>query len=154
MLATLGTTVFSGILAASIALAFDGWRSDRTRRRSGRESLQEMQRVLAGLSASILSAGSIIDETPLEDLTWGDVAPARRAAYPYRDLLRPADRHLVSRSTIPYDIHSDLPYDNRQPYVNTWAMDLDAAIERAFASGPSRLRMRMKTLRQGDVADG
>lgn len=142
VLITLGTTVTSGVIAALIALGFDGWRSDRARRKEGRQALQEMQRVLGDLSASLLAADAVIDETPLEDLSWKDVALARRSAYPYRDLLSPTDRELVSRSTIPFDPHSDLPYDNRQPVVNTWAMDLDDAIERAFAGRSFRLRNR------------
>ena len=108
-LLTLGTTVASGVIAAVIALGFDGWRSDRLRRNDGRQALQEMQRVLADLSASLLAADSVIDETPLESLSWGDVALARRSAYPYRDLLSSRDRELVSRSTIPFDRYSDLP---------------------------------------------
>ena len=106
-----------------------------------------MQRVLADLSASLLAADSVIDETPLETLTWGDVALARRSAYAYRDLLASEDRELVSRSTIPFDQYSDLPYDTRQPVVNTWAMELDAAIERAFAPRWKRPLRRPTLLR-------
>ena len=144
-LITLGMTVASGLIAAVIALGFDGWRTDRARRKEGRAALQEMQRVLADLSASLLAADSVIDETPLEALSWGDVALARRSAYPYRDLLSPTDRELVSRSTIPYDRYSDLPYDARQPVVNTWAMEFDDAIERGFATRLKRLQMRLQT---------
>ena len=143
-LITLGTTVASGVIAALIALGFDGCRNDRARRKDGREALQEMQRVLADLSASLLAADSVIDETPLETLSWGDVALARRSAYPYRDLLSPKDRELISRSTIPYDEYSDLPYDTRQPVVNAWATELDEAIERAFATRLKRLQMRLR----------
>lgn len=142
-LLTLGTTVVSGLIAAMIALGFDGWRSDRARRKDGRQALQEMQRVLADLSASLLAADSVIDETPLETLSWGDVALARRSAYPYRDLLPPKARELVSRSTIPFDRYSDLPYDVRQPVVDAWATELDDAIEQAFASWTRRCRMRL-----------
>lgn len=133
----------SGVIAAVIALGFDGWRSDRARRRDGRVALQEMQRVLADLSASLLAADAVIEETPLEALTWGDVAVARRSAYPYRDLLLPAHRELVSRSTIPYDLYSNLPYDTRQPVVNTWAIELDDAIERAFETRLKRIQSRL-----------
>lgn len=150
-LVTLGTTLASGVIAALIALGFDGWRSDRTRRREGREGLQEMQRVLADLSGAMLARDGVIDVTPLEDLDWADVAAARRGAYPYRDLLAPKDRELVSRNLIPYDITSQLPYDQRQVVVNQWAMDLDAAIQRAFA-GPLR-RLQLRRLHGGNAAE-
>jgi hypothetical protein len=144
ILATLATSLASGVIAAVIALGFDGWRNDRARRVEGRQALQELQRVLGDLSASLLAADSVIDETPLETLTWGDVALARRSAYPYRDLLLPQDREYVSRSTIPYDPYSELPWDNRQLFVNAWAMELDSAIERAFAPPLARFRARFQ----------
>ena len=143
-LGSVGMTIVSGVVAALIALGFDGWRSDRARRKEGRHALQEMQRVLADLSAVLLALDGVIDETPLETLSWGDVALARRSAYPYRDLLAPSDRELVAKSTIPYEAHSDLPYDNRQLVVNDWAMELDDAIERAFAGRLKRLQLRLQ----------
>lgn len=141
-LVTLGTTLASGVIAALIALGFDGWRGDRTRRREGRESLQEMQRVLSDLSGAMLARDGVIDVTPLENLDWADVAAARRGAYPYRDLLSPEDRELVSRNLIPYDVTTNRHYDQRQVVVNEWAMDLDAAIQRAFASPVRRRQLR------------
>ena len=100
--------------------------------------------MLADLSASMLAKDGVIDVTPLEDLDWSDVATARRSAYRYRDLMLSEDRELVTRSYIPYDVTSQLPYDNRQPAVNTWAMDLDAAIGRAFAGPFQRLQLRLR----------
>lgn len=133
VLVTLVTTLVSGVLAAVIALGFDGWRNDQARRKDGRAALEELQRVLADMSESMLANDSIIEQTPLQDLTREDIALARRSAYPYRDLLFPEDQQFVSKSSIRFDAYSDLPYDNRQVDVNQWAMNLDAAIKRAFA---------------------
>lgn len=133
VIATLGTTLASGVIAAGIAITVDNWRGDRTRRRDGEVALREFQRVLGDMSGYLLMADSVLDETPLEKLDWSDLAQARRAAYPYRNLLHRDDRDLVKRSSVPYDANSDMYYDSRQPEVNEWAMDLDAAIDRAFA---------------------
>ena len=141
--ATLGTTLASGLIAAGIAITTDNWRGDRTRRRDGEIALREFQRVLGDMSGYLLMADSVIDETPLEKLDWPDLATARRAAYPYRNLLHQDDQALVTRSSVPYDAYSGYPYDSRQPEVNQWAMELDAAIDRAFAPRLLRLWTRM-----------
>lgn len=73
-----------------------------------------------------------LEETPLEEVTNFDVATARRAAYPYRDLLRTEDRKLVVRSSVPFDPYDDAPLDSRQAKFNQWALDLQEAIDRAF----------------------
>lgn len=143
VIATLGTTLLSGVVAAVIAITSDNWRGDRTRRREGEIALREFQRVLGDMSGYLLMADAVIDETPLEKLDWPDLAQARRAAYPYRNLLHQDDRELVARSSVPYDAHTDAPYDSRQPEVNRWAMELDAAIDRAFAPRLRRLWLRM-----------
>lgn len=149
--ATLGTTLASGLIAAGIAITTDNWRGDRTRRREGEIALREFQRVLGDMSGYLLMADSVIDETPLEELDWPDLANARRAAYPYRNLLHEDDRALVTRSSVPYDAHSDIPYDSRQPEVNQWAMELDAAIDRAFA--PLLRRLWIRTARRSKRED-
>lgn len=143
VIATPGATLASGIVAAGIAITSDNWRGDRTRRREGEIALREFQRVLGDMSGYLLMADSVIDETPLEKLDWTDLAQARRAAYPYRSLLHQDDRDLVTRSSVPYDAHSGIPYDSRQPEVNQWAMELDAAIDRAFAPRLRRLWIRI-----------
>ncbi len=142
VIATLGTTLASGLIAAGIAITTDNWRGDRTRRREGEIALREFQRVLGDMSGYLLMKDSVIEETPLEKLDWPDLAQARRAAYPYRNLLRDADRELVTRSSVPYDAYSGIPYDSRQPEVNQWAMDLESAIDRAFAPRLRRLWSR------------
>lgn len=142
-IATLGTTLASGLVAAGIAITTDNWRGDRTRRREGEIALREFQRVLADMSGYLLMSDSVIDETPLERLDWPDLAQARRAAYPYRNLLHQDDRELVTRSSVRYDAYSDIPYDSRQPEVNQWAMELDDAIDRAFAPRLRRLWIRL-----------
>lgn len=143
VLATLGTTLASGVIAAGIAITADNWRGDRTRRREGEVALREFQRVLADMSGYLLMADSVIEETPLEKLDWPDLAQARRAAYPYRNLLHPEDRVLVTRSSVPYDLSRERYYDSRQPEVNAWAMELDAAIDRAFSPRLRRLWIRV-----------
>lgn len=142
-IATLGATLASGLIAAGIAITTDNWRGDRTRRREGEIALREFQRFLSDMSGYLLMADSVVDETPLEKLDWQDLAQARRAAYPYRDLLHQDDRYLITRSSVPYEAHSDIPYDSRQPEVNRWAMELDAAIDRAFAPWLRRLWIRL-----------
>lgn len=139
VIATLGATLVSGVIAASIAITTDNWRGDRTRRREGEIALREFQRALGDMSGYLLMADSVIEETPLEKLDWPDLAQARRAAYPYRNLLHQDDRDLVTRSSVRYDTYSDIPYDSRQPVVDRWAMELDAAIDRAFAPRLRRL---------------
>ena len=143
VMATLGTTLASGLIAAALAINTDNWRGDRTRRREGEIALRDFQRVLGDMSGYLLMADSVIDETPLEKLEWSDLAEARRAAYPYRNLLHRDDQKLVTRSSVSYDTCSDIPYDSRQPEVNQWAMDLDAAIDRAFAPRIRRLWIRV-----------
>jgi hypothetical protein len=143
LIATLGATFASGVIAAGIAITADNWKGDRTRRRDGEIALREFQRVLGDMSGYLLMADSVIDETPLEKLDWPDLARARRDAYPYRNLLRSDDRELVMRNSVPYDAYGDWPYDSRQPEVNRWAMDLDAAIDRAFAPRLRRLWIRI-----------
>lgn len=142
VIATLGTTLASGVIAAGIAISADTWRGDRTRRREGELALRDFQRVLADMSGYLLMAGAVIDETPLEKLDWKDLALARRAAYPYRSLLHHKDRHLVTRSSVPFDAHGDWYYDSRQPEVDRWAANLDAAIDRAFAPRMRRFWVR------------
>ena len=151
VIATLGATLASGVIAAGIAITSDNWRGDRTRRREGEIALRDFQRVLADMSGYLLMADSVIDETPLEKLDWPDLAQARRAAYPYKNLLHQDDRDLVTRSSVPYDAYSDIPYDSRQPEVNRWAMELDAAIDRAFAPRLRRvwIRITRRSKRQG-----
>jgi hypothetical protein len=142
VVATLGVPLASGVIAAGIAIASENWRGNRTRRRDGEIALREFQRVLADMSGYLLMADSVIEETPLEKLDWQDLAQARRAAYPYKDLLHQEDRVLVTRSSVPYDVTRERFYDSRQPEVNTWAMDLDAAIDRAFEPRLRRLWAR------------
>jgi hypothetical protein len=103
------------------------------------------------MSGYLLMADSVIDETPLENLDWPDLAQARRAAYPYRNLLRQDDQDLVTRSSVPFDANNDIHYDSRQPEVNRWAVELDAAIDRAFAPRLRRLWLRInrRSKRQG-----
>ena len=140
---TMGATLASGVIAAGIAITSDNWRGDRTRRREGEIALREFQRVLGDMSGYLLMADSVIDETPLEKLDWPDLAQARRAAYPYRNLLHQHDQELLTRNSVPYDRYTEMPFDSRQPEVNTWAMDLDAAIDRAFAPWLRRLWIRI-----------
>lgn len=111
---TLGATLASGVIAAGIAITSGNWRGDRARRREGETALREFQRVLGDMSGYLLMADSVIDETPLEKLDWPDLAQARRAAYPYKNLLHQKDRELVTRYSVPYDAYSDIPYDSRQ----------------------------------------
>lgn len=151
-IATVSATLASGIVAAGIAITSDNWRGDRTRRRDGEIALQEFQRVLGDMSRYLLMADSVIDETPLEKLDWADLAQARRAAYPYRSLLHQDDRSLVTRSSVPYDAHGGMPYDSRQPEVNEWAMELDAAIDRAFAPRLRRVWVRITRRSNGQAS--
>ena len=144
LLATAVATLFSGVIASAITLGFDRWKTDHVRRRDGRAALEEMQRVLGDMSESMLAEDGILERTPLEALTPDDVAIARRSAYPYRDLLLPNDRQYVVKSSIHFDPHSDLPYDNRQIDVNEWAMNLHHAIDRAFAPRSWRALMRRR----------
>lgn len=130
--ATLITTLSSGLLAAGLALAADGWRVDRARRQVGRAALDEFQRVLADRSSYIVIRDASLDETPLEEVSHADLAAARRVAYPYRDLLEKADRGLVTRNSIPFDLDDRSFIDVRQPVIDQWAMDLEDAITRAF----------------------
>ncbi|MEQ6900820.1 hypothetical protein [Nocardioides sp. YIM 152588] len=150
VIATLGTTLASGVIAAAIAITADNWRGDRTRRREGEIALREFQRVLGDMSGYLLMADSVIDETPLEKLDWPDLAQARRAAYPYRNLLHHDDRRLVTRSSVPFDAHGNWHYDSRQPEVNTWAAELDAAIDRAFAPRLGRIWIRLVRRSNGE----
>lgn len=143
VIATLGTTLASGVVAAVIAITADNWRGDRTRRRDGETALREFQRVLGDMSGYLLTRDSVIEETPLEKLDWPDLAEARRAAYPYRNLLHRDDQRLVTRSSVPYDEHGNRHYDSRQPEVNTWAMELEAAINRTFAPRLRRIWIRI-----------
>lgn len=151
VIATLSATLASGVIAAGIAITSDNWRGDRTRRRDGETALRDFQRVLGDMSGYLLMADSIIEETPLEKLGWPDLAQARRTAYPYKNLLHQDDRGLVTRSSVPYDTYSNIPYDSRQPEVDRWAMELDAAIDRAFAPRLRRLWIGITRLsrRQG-----
>jgi hypothetical protein len=149
VISTIAATLPSGIIAALIAISADSWRNDRSRRRDGEIALQDFQRVLSDMSGYLLMRDSVIDETPLEQLDWEDLAQARRTAYPYRNLLHRDDQYLVARSSVPYDIYDDLPYDTRQPAVTQWAVDLASAIDRAFATKTQKVRRRFEKLRTG-----
>jgi hypothetical protein len=131
-LITLSTTLFSGVTGAALALAGDRWRTGRVRKQTGREALQDFQRVLADRSSFMVITEAGLDETPLEEVTNFDVATARRAAYAYRGLLRPADRELVERSSVPFERSERMHLDPRQESLNQWALDLQGAIDRAF----------------------
>lgn len=135
---TAATTLFSGGLGGLIALGLDNWRAGSARRRAGREALEEFQRVMADWSAFAVITIALDDEAPLENPSWHDLAAARRAAYPYRDLLRGKDRDLVERNSVSYDRCDEGPIDSRQPYINTWAIELQNAIDRAFKSSIRR----------------
>lgn len=141
-LVTVGTTLLSGVVAAGLALAADRWRSDRARRIAGREALQEFQRTLVDWSSYTVITDVGLEEHPLEKVSLRDVAAARRAAYPYRDLLARNDQVLVKRNSVPFDPYSDHPVDARQPAINQWATDLHEAIERAFSRRLWRRRRR------------
>lgn len=131
--AGIAVTFASGVAGALITIVGDRWGGSRARRQAGWEAIQDFQRVLSDFSSYLLARDGVFDDfAVLEKIEFQDVAVARRAAYPYKDLLAKEDRELITRSGVEFDPMSGLPYDARQPAINDWAMDLDRAISDAF----------------------